>query len=345
MLNMFDTANPETRRAMFLAFCAFFVLLAGGYIVRSGGTADEVNSGGTPAPDFIENLPSVDSPGLLFASAAFDQTNGHVAFAAPQALAAPPRLTRLRCERVHISNGVGVCLAADRGFLTTYTAHMFGPDFRIRSTVPLQGPPSRARVSPDGSRAAMTVFVSGDSYASTSFSTRTTLLEAATGRVIADLEQFAVTRAGAPFKAVDFNFWGVTFARDSNRVFATLRTSGANYLIEGNIDAKTATVLREGVECPSLSPDNTLIVFKKRVGASSWRLHMLDIATGREKPLAEVRNVDDQAEWLDAESIAYALPSAQSGTGGGSDIWTLNVHTDSPPTLLVARAHSPASVR
>jgi hypothetical protein len=344
MLKMFDTANPATRRVVFLAFCAFFVLLAGGYILRSGGTADEVNSG-TPAPDFIENLPSVDSPGLLFASAAFDQTNGHVAFTTPQVLAAPPRITRLRCERVHISNGVGVCLAADRGFLATYTAHIFGPDFRIRSTIPLQGPPSRARVSPDGRRAVMTVFVTGDSYASTSFSTRTTLVEAATGRVIADLEQFAVTRAGAPFKAVDFNFWGVTFARDSNRVFATLRTSGANYLIEGNIDAKTATVLREGVECPSLSPDNTLIVFKKRVGASSWRLHMLDIATGRETPLAEVRNVDDQAEWLDAESIAYALPSAQSGNGGGSDIWTLKVRSDAAPTMLVQAAHSPAAVR
>jgi hypothetical protein len=340
-----DAFTPMRRRALFLAFCAFFVLLAGGYILRSGDATNDRARGDAPAGPFIENLASVGGrPGLLFASSAFDRTNGHVAFETPAAPAARPHLTRLRCERVHFSNGVGVCLAADRGFLTTYTAHLFGPDFRIRSTVPLQGPPSRARVSPDGRRAAMTVFVTGDSYASASFSTRTTLLNADTGRVIADLEEFAVSRADTPFKAIDFNFWGVTFARDSNRFFATLRTAGTNYLVEGNIDERSAMVLHEGVECPSLSPDNTSIIFKKRAGPSRWRLHILDLTTRRDRPLAETRSVDDQAEWLDDESIAYGLPR-QSGTAGGTDIWTLKVHSDAPPAMLIERAHSPATVR
>ena len=339
-----DAFTPAPRRALFLAFCAFFVLLAGGYILRSGDATSARDTSDTPAEAFIENLASVGGSGLLFASSAFDRTNGYVAFETPAGPPVRPYLTRLRCERVHFSNGVGVCLAADRGFLTTYAAHLFGPDLRIRSTVPLQGPPSRARVAPDGRRAAMTVFVTGDSYASTSFSTRTTLLDADTGRVIADLEEFAVTRAGVPFKAIDFNFWGVTFARDSNRFFATLRTAGNIYLIEGNVDTRTAAVVHEGVECPSLSPDNTSIVFKKLVGPSEWRLHMLDLATWRDRPLAETRSVDDQAEWLDDESIAYGL-ARQSGSAGGSDIWTLNVHSDAPPAMLVERAHSPAKVR
>jgi hypothetical protein len=246
----------------------------------------------------------------------------------------------LRCERVHFAGGAGICLAAERGFLTTFSAHTFGPDFRIRHTLPLAGLPSRARVSPDGRRAAMTIFVSGDSYNSVGFSTRTTLLDIASGKVIADLESFAVSRAGAPFKAVDFNFWGVTFARDGNRFFATLGTGGTNYLVEGDVDGRTARVLREGVECPSLSADNERVVFKSRTSAASWRLHLLDLATLRDNPLGEGRSVDDQAEWLDEDSIAYMLPSP----AGGSDVWALSVADKAAPRLLVRKAYSPTAI-
>lgn len=99
-------------------------------------------------------------------------------------------------------------------------------------------------------------------------------------------------------------------------------------------------MLREGVECPSLSPDNTRVVFKARIGPSSWRLHLLDLATLRDTPLAEARSVDDQAEWLDDESIAYMLPNP----AGGSDVWTLSVTSQAPSGLLVRRAYSPAAV-
>ena len=41
------------------------------------------------------------------------------------------------------------------------------------------------------------------------------------------------------------------------------------------------------MECPSLSPDGTRIVYKKRVGnAVRGRFHVLDLATWRETPLA-----------------------------------------------------------
>ena len=343
---MSDVPRPTAPRALFWAFCAFFVLIAGGYVIRSGDSTNVPSGGDVSGPPFVENLSSAGtSPGLLFASTAFDRTNGHVVFEMLGQSPAPQSLTRLRCERVHFSNGVGICLSADRGFLTTFSANVFGEDFRFRSTVPLPGPPSRARVSPNGRRAAMTVFVSGDSYASTSFSTRTTLVDTETGRVLADLEEFAVSRSGAPFKAVDFNFWGVTFARDSNRFFATLRTAGTNYLVEGDIDKRSAAVIHEGVECPSLSPDEAAIVFKKRVGPAQWRLHLLDVATRRDTPLAETRSVDDQPEWLDAETIAYGLPASQHGSARGSNIWTLNVRNDAPATLLIPNAHSPATVR
>ena len=278
-------------------------------------------------------------PGLMFSSDRSDSGNGFVELAAIDAPDAPRYRSALRCERLYYAASVGVCLAAERGVFTAYSALTFGPDLKIRRSVSLQGVPSRVRVSSDGRRAAITLFVVGDSYNSTGFSTRTTILDVASGGSIADLESFAVTRAGARFKARDFNFWGVTFARDGNRFFATLRSGSTNYLVEGDVDARTARVLREGVECPSLSPDNTRLVFKKRVNAAEWRLHVLDLATLRDEALAETRSVDDQAEWLDDQSIAYTL-AAQSG----SDIWTLSIGSPAPPRLLVRGAHSPVAV-
>jgi hypothetical protein len=303
-----------------------------------------------PSAPAAADRPVVENPavpgtrsGLLFTSAAYDRTNGHLAVESAGAGGTSRQVAALRCERVHFAGGAGICLAAERGFFTTYAAHTFGSDFKIRHTIPLPGLPSRARVSPDGRRAAMTIFVSGDSYNATGFSTRTTVVDVATGKPIADLEEFAVTRAGAPFKAIDFNFWGVTFARDGNRFFATLRTGSTNYLVEGDVDKRTARVLRDGVECPSVSPDNTRIVFKMRVTSSTWRLHLLDLATSLDRPLAETRSVDDQVEWLDNDSIAYMLPA--SAAGGASDIWTLSLNSQAPPRILVKQGYSPAALR
>src|SRR5438132_1093504 len=72
---------------------------------------------------------------------------------------------------------------------------------------------------------AITVFVTGEMYAGSPFSTRTTIVDMATGEALGDLEQFSTWRNGVRFKAADFNFWGVTFARDSNVFYATLRTA------------------------------------------------------------------------------------------------------------------------
>ena len=80
-------------------------------------------------------------------------------------------------------------------------------------------------------------------------------------------------RDGKVLQSADFNFWGVTFRRDSNAFFATLRTGTATYLVAGDIAAKRMTVVYEGVECPSLSPDETRIAFKKLIGPVIWRAH------------------------------------------------------------------------
>jgi hypothetical protein len=335
----------RSRVLIFAVLACTFTAVAVGYVLRARSTAASMPAGASLAP-VAESMSALGGrPGLLFTSAAFDRTNGHLALEPLSPEDGGRRIAGLRCDRVHFAAGAGICLSSDRGAITTYAARIFGPDFTVRHSFPLDGSPSRARMSPDGRRAVMTVFVSGDSYDAVGVSTRTTLLDVATGSKIAELEEFAVTRNGAPFKAVDFNFWGVTFARDGNRFYATLRSGGKNYLVEGDIDARTARVLREGVECPSLSPDNTRLVFKKRSGAALWQLRLLDLATLEDTALAETRNVDDQAEWLDDNAIAYMLPGDASGGSSQGDIWTVAVASPAPPRILVRQAYSPVSIR
>jgi Tol biopolymer transport system component len=163
--------------------------------------------------------------------------------------------------------------------------------------------------------------------------------------VIGDLEQYAVWRDSRRIHSVDFNFWGLTFERDGNRFYATLDTRGVQYLVHGDIDRREVRIVRPDVECPSLSPDNTTLVFKRLIGARSrgwWQLARLDLATNAETVLTnETRSVDDQVEWLDDGAVMYHL----TGSGSAADLWVLSVDGVSPPRRLLANAYSPSVVR
>ena len=73
---------------------------------------------------------------------------------------------------------------------------------------------------------------------------------------------------------------------------------------------KEARVLRENVECPSLSPDNTRIVFKKRMtdgpGGVTWRLHVLDLATQKWR-------------FPDVSKVVISYPAKTATTAFGSN--------------------------
>ena len=244
-------------------------------------------------------------------------------------------ITPLECERVHYAGGRGLCLGPD-GFFQTYRARIFDAKLTVLEQVKLPGIPSRARVSPDGRYGATTVFVSGDSYADEGFSTRTNIIDLRRGRVLGHLEQFEAIRDGEKFRKVDFNYWGVTFARHSNRFYATLATGGNTYLVEGDVAARTVRVLHENVECPSLSPDNSRVAYKKLVGEGpAWRLHVLDLRTMEETALAEERPIDDQVEWLDDENILYGLEG---------DVWVVPADGGGSPSPFLDDALSPAVV-
>jgi hypothetical protein len=285
---------------------------------------------------------------MLFRSTAVDDTYGKVGLVPFETSDAARTITTMQCERVHFAAGKGLCLVADRGIFTAYSAFIFGPDLQPQHSFPLSGIPSRTRVSPDGRYGTITVFVSGHSYAAGSFSTLTTLIDMKTGAQIGELEQFEVTRDGQLFRAADFNFWGVTFARDSNRFYATLASGGKTYLVEGDLAARHLRVRHENVECPSLSPDNTRIAYKKQVGRdgrSLWHIHILDLSTQVERPLGEVRDVDDQVEWLDDQHVLYALPDEAEASTAVTNVWVAPTDGSEPPRILLARAYSPAVVR
>jgi hypothetical protein len=255
-----------------------------------------------------------------------------------------PRLTSsISCARLYAAGGTGLCLRPD-GDLATYQLAVLGSDLRVKQTLPIVGLPTRARVSADGRMVAWTVFVTGDSYNGGVFSTRAGILDTKTNNLIGSLENFAVTVDGRSYKAVDENFWGVTFTADDNTFYATMSTSNHRYLVRGDVAAKTVTTLRENVECPSLSPDGTRIVFKQAVGgdpSKGWRLAVLDLASGVVTPLTEARSVDDQAAWIDDHTVAYGVPRG----AGASDVWTVPADGSGAPRILIPNATSPAALQ
>ncbi len=159
-----------------------------------------------------------------------------------------------------------------------------------------------------------------------------------------DLEQFTTYRDGHTFSAKDFNFWGATFANDNDTFFATLQTASVAYLVKGSVGRRTIEVLRPGVECPSLSPDNSRIAFKKRMGTQSrgwWQIAVLPLDTLNDTLVStETRSVDDQVEWLDADRVAYHL----TGGSTAADLWAVRVDGSAPPELLRLASYSPAVV-
>jgi hypothetical protein len=309
--------------------------------------ANEVSPSITPAPAATRTTPA--SQRLYFRYNGVDGHYGVVAWIDTGKPAKVHFVDSLRCEVVHVSGGHGICLSADRGVFTTYAATLFdAATFEKRATFALKGIPSRTRVSIDGALAGLTVFVSGHGYSTLDFSTQTLLIDFASGSVLADLETFTVTQDGAAISNPDFNFWGITFTPDAKNFFATLSTGGRHYLVRGDVAARSATIIHENVECPSLSPDARRVAYKKRLmdgNRVQWQLHVLELATGRETPLSETRSIDDQLEWLDNRHVLYSVPGTDDGSSPSTDVWQVAVDARTAPRLFLRNAYSPAAAR
>lgn len=339
---------PLSRTARLLVLLATVLVLGGvavGATLHAAGRAAQKDRAQAGGPAVAPGTVRLDDPRhTLFRNMAWGPHRDEITAVPAGRLSGPRTASGVRCLRFHEAAGTGICLRAVHGKLRdTYRAVVLDKRLHELRRYDVAGTPTRARVSPGGHTVAWTVFVSGDSYAGTAFSTRTSLVDTRTWRLDANLETYALTVDGHPVHAVDINIWGVTFA-DDNRFYATAATGGKTYLVRGDRTARTLTALHTNVECPSLSPDGTRIAYKKRVNGAGpdapWRLYVLDLRTLRETPTGEHRNVDDQAVWRDGRTLVYSLPG-----DFGSDLWTVPADGTGRPQRLVTAALAPAFAR
>src|SRR5688572_11133949 len=194
------------RTQAFLALIAVCVLVGTVYVafaIARGSETDNPVAGDSRA---ASNALDDGRLTILFQHVARDDDYAHVAVAhgsGPRRVASP-----LVCERVHFAADRGLCLLPRRSVLgNKFSATIFNRDFAVLGRVNLNGINSRARVSRDGKYGATTGFVVGHSYAADDFSTETTIIDMASGRKLANIEDFTVTRDGKQIKEIDFNFW------------------------------------------------------------------------------------------------------------------------------------------
>ncbi|WP_328302634.1 hypothetical protein OG389_33490 [Streptomyces sp. NBC_00435] len=338
---------PLQRRILILVSAVVLLAAVGALaVVRASSRAEEKNrvqAGGPPITRGEVSLtPGDGGRRIVFRNMAWGPHRDELATAAADAPEGPRTASGVSCLRFHSAAGTGICLRADKGGVQdSYKAVVLDAGLKEVTSRPLAGIPTRARVSPGGHLVAWTVFVGGDSYAGTNFSTRTSLLDLRSGKYDASLEDFTIHKGGKPYRNADVNFWGVTFTPDEQGFYATLATGGQTYLVRGDLAARTVTTLRENLECPSLSPDGKRLVFKKRVPGLSpdapWRLYVLDLASMAETPLAEERSVDDQVVWTDEKTVVYSLPG-----DFGADLYSLPADGTGAPARLMTSALAPA---
>jgi len=337
--------SVRVRLIVLAGIVLFAVLGASGYVLHVRQSQARTLARATPVPTRADLDAVRAAPHLIFRSTALGTGYGQVAIAPLSAPDGPRALTGTACERVYATRTQTICLSAQRGLITVYRAQLLDQRWSPRQDLPLTGIPSRARLSRDGSLAATTSFVSGDSYANPGeFSTRT-VISGTDGTVVGDIEEFPFFLDGKLVTALDKNLWGVTFA-DHDRFYATAATGGRTWLVAGSISQRRLDALQADAECPSLSPDGTRVVVKQRgdLPPGRWRLAVYDLATGAETRLAETRSVDDQVEWLDDQQVIYGLPR-DGGGAATSDVWRVPADGSGTPQVLVHDAWSPAVVR
>ncbi|MFD8478630.1 hypothetical protein [Kitasatospora sp. NPDC059673] len=281
---------------------------------------------------------TLDEPGLYYRDAA----SGRIARAA-HTVGDPAAVGGPSCERFYAAGNRALCLRTRPGRPAGTEAVVYDRHFHRLQTLALPGLPNRARVSPSGQVLSWTTLTRG-THATAGYSTRTSILDLRSGSLVRAVENIPLTVDGVPSHATDLNYWSVNFAADDNRFYATVSADGHTHLVEGDLKAWSAHTLRENVECPSLSPDGTQIAFRKRVSADPadpWRLYVLDLADLRDHPVAETRAVNDQAAWLDARTLGYALPAKE---GHATDLWSVPADGSGRPHLLATGASSPVAI-
>ncbi|KAG1647470.1 hypothetical protein GQR58_030576 [Nymphon striatum] len=238
------------------------------------------------------------------------------------------------CSRAHVGGGVLMCMSPRDSVVPTWEAVAYDltdPELGelMRRPAAL---PSRARVDPSGQFVAYTEFVSGHDYTSAGeFSTRTVVYGL-------DDDDLFISDSGER--------WRRSLPGQRSQLLGCLYSEATNEAEPLNLEGS----------CPSVSPDGRFIVYKRAdfdravLGEeSNIRLVLHDTDTGQERLLGETRFVDDQVEWLDEDTIVYAIKRDDEesiqpaydvcAADGGVDVTNLAFgNTVGTPAAATARA-------
>jgi hypothetical protein len=289
--------------------------------------------------------PGLRPPFVMFRTLAPPEGHGRVAVLSLRTRDATRQVAGLSCLRLHYAGGRGLCVLQDTvENPPTYAAVVFDASFTPRIRFPLSGVPTRVRVAPNGSRAAITTYGEEERPEGERLATTSVVVDLESGRVLADLREFQLD-GGSLLSArgeEPRDFSSVTFERDSDRFFATLTTSGERFLVAGSVDRRRLSVIRAGVASEALSPDGQRLAIKRLVGErGSWQLGVIDL---RDSSTHEVRqgppSVDDQVEWWDDGHLLY-----HDADGETTSIWILPVKGDRGPRVAIRDAYSAAVQR
>lgn len=254
------------------------------------------------------------------------------------------------CLRVHLAADRGLCLSQQDTVVPSYQATFFeasNPEIEVKSYP--SGLPSRTRISPDGSFSAVTTFVSGTSYADVGSGETTTLvtIDDIDGPLrIRGAHQLAIDSNNDRYAIFDAQYWGMTFV-DEDEFYITGFYGDAPEIMRGRLSDMTAEPTGWVGSCPSVSPDGQTVVYKEIRDTGGFDLIAVDVATNERWTLGESRSVDDQVEWLDNDTILYALhpEGGETPLQPEFDIWMLDIAEGSEPVLFLPNADSPAVAR
>ena len=248
-------------------------------------------------------------------------------------------VTALRCDRLDLAGGHGICLTARAASSrpTRRSCSTQRPDTAHAAPVP-GVPEPHAGLARRPARPRSTIFVGGDSYAPGQFSTRTSIVDVASGEVArADLERLHGRRTTARMIQGRLQLLGRdvharwrALLRDARHRRAALPHRGRRGDQRAPSSVTTSSARRSRPTARG-SPSR-----RASASRSSGASTSSTSRRARRPRCRSTRSVDDQIAWLDNRRLAY---------GVGEEVMEVPADGSAAPRLMLASATNPNRVQ